>query len=190
MSKLRRYELEGKPVFVTCVTYNRVPYLEANADLLLEVLEKVSSNSNAIVPAWVILPDHFHAIMVCNGRTISEIMRDVKLSFGAVLRKSERVHSGRIWQNRFWDHIIRDERDYQRHMDYIHYNPVKHGLVVSPSEWRHSSFCRFLESGYYDDDWGKTEPMRFDGDFGEWKMSGPYFDDSAQAGVLTYGTID
>jgi putative transposase len=65
-----------------------------------------------------------------------------------------------IWQLRFWEHAIRDEADYERHCDYIHYNPVKHGLVNSPSDWIYSSFSEFLENGKYDIDSGKSIPDR------------------------------
>ncbi|MBM4206744.1 MAG: hypothetical protein FJ190_01595 [Gammaproteobacteria bacterium] len=58
-----------------------------------------------------------------------------------------------IWQRRFWEHAIRDQSDFDRHLDYIHYNPVKHGLVEKASDWPHSSFHRFIRSGYYPANW-------------------------------------
>ena len=61
-----------------------------------------------------------------------------------------------IWQRRFWEHVIRDQTDFNRHCDYIHYNPVKHGLVNSPLEWKHSSFGKFVEKGLYRQDWGQS----------------------------------
>ena len=64
-------------------------------------------------------------------------------------RKGERG----IWQRRYWEHAIRDEQDYQRHVDYIHYNPVKHGHVRAPNEWLHSSFARWVERGMYPENW-------------------------------------
>jgi hypothetical protein len=54
-----------------------------------------------------------------------------------------------VWQRRFWEHAIRDERDFSLHCDYIHYNPVRHGLVKSPREWKHSTFDRFVRTGVY-----------------------------------------
>ncbi len=74
---------------------------------------------------------------------------------------------GRVWQHRFWDHIIRDDDDLNNHTDYIHYNPVKHGFVTSPFDWPHSSIHRFLEMGNYTLDWGRREDVLFVGDFGE-----------------------
>ena len=69
-----------------------------------------------------------------------------------------------LWQRRFWEHTIRDENDYARHIEYIHYNPVKHGLVNRVSDWPHSSFHRYVRSGIFPQDWGGTvepEAMSF-----------------------------
>ena len=63
-----------------------------------------------------------------------------------------------VWQRRFWEHLIRDERDLARHYDYIHYNPVKHGLVRCVADWPWSSFHRFVRDGIYDSLWGANEP--------------------------------
>jgi putative transposase len=68
-----------------------------------------------------------------------------------------------VWQNRFWEHTIKSERDRQNHADYIHYNPVKHGLVISPGDWPYSSFGRCVNKGWYDENWGKGEPENIKG---------------------------
>jgi putative transposase len=64
-----------------------------------------------------------------------------------------------LWQRRYWEHQIRDEVDYQRHMDYLHYNPLKHGLVKQVKDWRYSSFHRYAQSGVYENDWTMAMPM-------------------------------
>ena len=69
----------------------------------------------------------------------------------SVSRKNKREPG--IWQRRFWEHVIRDELDYSRHLDYIHYNPVKHGYVSKPSEWQYSSIHRYINSGILPQDW-------------------------------------
>jgi putative transposase len=80
-----------------------------------------------------------------------------------VLKQNKRGEYN-LWQNRFWEHRIRDESDLQKHCDYIHYNPVKHGLVLNPTDWPYSSIHRFIASGILPEDWGgKTA----DGSFGE-----------------------
>jgi putative transposase len=63
-----------------------------------------------------------------------------------------------VWQRRFWEHVIRDEEDWRRHVDYIHYNPVKHGLVNRPTAWRWSSFAKAVAKGWYEESWGEGEP--------------------------------
>ena len=68
-----------------------------------------------------------------------------------------------VWQRRFWEHLLRDEEDWRRHMDYIHYNPVKHGYAHRPVDWPHSSFMRAVERGYYSADWGAFEPQNITG---------------------------
>jgi putative transposase len=68
-------------------------------------------------------------------------------------RKGERA----VWQRRYWEHLIRDDVDLKRHVEYIHYNPVKHGLVRAPVEWKHSSFHTFVKEGLYTSDWGAEE---------------------------------
>ncbi len=73
-----------------------------------------------------------------------------------MLEKQERG----IWQRRFWEHLIRDDEDFNLHCDYIHYNPAKHGLVKSPDLWKHSSFHQFVKDGFYPPNWGVNEPTK------------------------------
>ena len=61
-----------------------------------------------------------------------------------------------VWQHRYWEHLLRDETDFARHVDYIHYNPVKHGLTGLPMDWPYSSFRRYVEAGIYPPDWGMS----------------------------------
>jgi putative transposase len=74
-------------------------------------------------------------------------------------RRNERL----VWQRRFWEHTIRDEDDWRRHVDYIHYNPVKHGLAKRPGDWPWSSFRKAVAKGWYDEAWGACEPEAIDG---------------------------
>lgn len=105
-----------------------------------------------------------------NDDDYSRRWRMIKASFtkalvkqGCVLKQNKRGEYN-LWQNRFWEHRIRDENDLQKHCDYIHYNPVKHGLVSNPTDWPHSSIHRFIANGILSEDWGgKT----VDGSFGE-----------------------
>jgi putative transposase len=110
----------------------------------------------------VILPEHLHAIWVLpeGDDDFSTRWRQIKASFSRAMPKSERCSTSRlkkgergIWQRRFWGHAIRDDLDYQRHVDYIHYNPVKHGHVQRVADWPYSSFHRFKRMGVYEEDW-------------------------------------
>jgi putative transposase len=66
----------------------------------------------------------------------------------------QRHREGTLWQRRFWEHQIRDEQDYRAHVEYIHFNPVKHGLATRPGDWHCSSFKRWVARGLYEEDWG------------------------------------
>jgi putative transposase len=80
-------------------------------------------------------------------------------------RSASRLSKGEqaIWPRRFWEHQIRDETDFMQHVDYIHYNPVKHGLVAAPKDWLYSSFHRYVRDGAYTRDWGADSPIELDG---------------------------
>ena len=116
--------------------------------------------------AWVILPDHFHAVIDNPDGDTAKIVQRVKLSFSLQFQRVS-DWNGPIWQHRYWDHIIRSGKDLARHVDYIHYNPVKHGLTDSPGQWRLSSFSRYLRIGHYPGDWGMASIDSGDGLFGE-----------------------
>ncbi|MFH2089742.1 MAG: transposase [Pseudomonadota bacterium] len=152
---------------MTHVTQNRDPLLIDNFDFLRQAISSVQMKLPYELIAWVAIPDHFHLIIDPDVHDFSGLMRRIKLSFSAHLRKREGVDCGRVWQYRFWDHIIRDQDDLNRHIDYIHYNPVKHGLVASPFDHPYSSIHEYRKRGYYRDDWGTKEEIIFDGKFGE-----------------------
>jgi putative transposase len=167
MSKLRRY-FSGNPVsFLTNVTLDRRPLLVEHFDLFRQATEAARERGAFDLIAWVVLPDHFHCVIESTTSNPSEIMRRLKLSFSQRFRNRMNVRYGRVWQYRFWDHVIRNQDDLNRHIDYIHYNPVKHGLVESPIRWPHSSFEEYVRQGFYRDDWGAKEHTGIDGDFGE-----------------------
>ncbi|MCF6283218.1 MAG: hypothetical protein L3J28_13615 [Candidatus Polarisedimenticolaceae bacterium] len=85
---------------------------------------------------------------------------------GENIRQSRRKKRERgIWQRRYWEHLIRDDKDLERHIDYIHYNPVKHGLVQQAAEWPYSTLSRYIERGVLPFDWGGAK--RDDNGFGE-----------------------
>ncbi|RZM97734.1 transposase [Bradyrhizobium genosp. SA-3] len=125
------------------------------------------------IDAIVVLPDHLHVIMTLpdDDADFSGRWRRIKSLFTHRLAASSapisRNHRGEfaLWQRRFWEHTIRNDADFERCADYIHFNPVKHGLVSSPTDWPYSSLHHYVRAGLLPADWGGTGEI--DGNFGE-----------------------
>ncbi len=166
MSNYRRAFLNGGTFFFTVVTYNRYPIFEdeSSINLLRWCFDTVIKSHPFRIDAFVILPDHLHTIWTLPDDesdfstrwklikgTFSRLYSGVRIKDipKSMLKKNEKG----IWQRRFWEHALRNEADFNRHCDYIHYNPVKHGLVNSPIEWKYSSLRNFIERGNYPPDW-------------------------------------
>jgi len=121
------------------------------------------------IDAIVVLPDHLHVVLTlpAGDADFSTRLSLIKRRFTtAVARNGVRIPRHRngeyaLWQRRFWEHTIRDEKDFERHVDYIHFNPVKHGLVTRVRDWPHSSFHRYVRQGLLPQDWaGDLVPDR------------------------------
>jgi putative transposase len=166
---LRRDATSGGTYFFTIVTRDRMPYLALASTLsaLRMAVAEVRETWPFTSIAWVILPDHLHAIWrlpdgdADHSRRWGEIKRragrSVRAAHGLALpanASARRRHESGLWQRRYWDHRIRDDEDLHRHLDYIHFNPVKHGLVERAVDWPHSSFHSFVERGWLTADWG------------------------------------
>lgn len=175
----RRDRTAGGTFFFTVVKHKRRNILCApeNVNLLKDVLKNIKKRHPFEIDAFVLLPDHLHCIWTLpdGDRDFSKRWRLIKSYFtrGCDKRyKLDRSHSRQgkkeqaIWQRRFWEHRIRDDGDMIRHVEYIHYNPVKHGLVKSPGEWAHSSFHRYVKEGIYCEEWGANEALSFDANVG------------------------
>jgi putative transposase len=126
------------------------------------------------IDSFVVLPDHLHAIWTLppGDCDFSMRWRLIKSRFARALPKQERLSAVRvariergIWQRRFWEHLIRDEADYARHVEYCYINPFKHGLVVRVCDWPHSSFHRDVRAGLVPADWAGENQTS--GEFGE-----------------------
>jgi putative transposase len=174
MSDYRRWYTPGGTYFFTVVTQDRAPTFHdpAAVRLLGEVMRSVRAKYPFRTVAMVVLWDHIHCVWsVPRGDDdFSGRWRWIKGAFterwladgGRESSKScSRVRKGEhgVWQRRFWEHHIRDEIDLEQHVDYIHYNPVKHGYVERPSDWAWSSFSRHVRLGQYPVDWGRSEPL-------------------------------
>jgi putative transposase len=166
-----RADIPGGVFFFTVVTYRRRRLFDdASARSLLRMAfqEEILARPFA-VDAIVLLPDHLHCIWTLpegeegdgdfstRWRRIKERFTRSYLAGGGaeslVSTGKAREHRRGVWQSRFWEHAIRDEEDFRRHLEYIHYNPVKHGYVRCPHAWPWSSFSRWVKMGVYDDSW-------------------------------------
>lgn len=141
--------------------------------LLRNVVRSVRSRHPFKIHGWVVLPDHMHCVIELppNDSNFATRWRLIKMEFSKTLPKTERLSEARarrgergIWQRRYWEHLIRDEADFRAHMDYVHINPVKHGLVACVAEWPHSTFHRLSEVGIYPPDWagGRETVLEYD----------------------------
>jgi putative transposase len=173
--KYRRAFYPGASFFFTLVTEKRRPILASAdaADVLREAFRAVRLVRPFEVDAIVVLPEHLHCIWTLppGDADFATRWRLVKTWFTkhcdpALRPAPNRVRAARneqaLWQHRYWEHMLRDETDFERHVEYIHFNPVKHGLVAAAMDWPYSSFRRYVEAGIYPSDWGRGE-MVFDG---------------------------
>ncbi|MCB1886370.1 MAG: transposase [Rhodocyclaceae bacterium] len=169
MPNYRRNRIPGATYFFTVTLLNRRDKtLVQNIDLLRDAVRKVKTNRPFHIDAWVILPDHMHAIWTLppEDADYSGRWRAIKTLFSKGLAQSEALparplRSGErgIWQRRFWEHTIRDDIDFARHVDYVHFNPVKHGHAMSVADWPYSTFHRDVASGIYPIDWAGNPDM-------------------------------
>lgn len=167
MSNYRRAKVPGGTYFFT------VNLLERRRRLLVEHIADLRAAFRAThaarpfeVIAIVVLPDHLHCVWRLPEGDSDNANRwaQLKAGFSRRLPKDERRSMQRmarrergIWQRRYWEHLIRDERDLRQHVDYIHFNPVKHGHVLRVADWPYSSFRRCVVSGMYGAEWGEVE---------------------------------
>ena len=172
--RYRRTKISGRTYFFTLVTHNRRPFLctPANVELLRRAFRYTIQRHPIDIDAFVLLPDHLHCIWTLpeDDHNFSMRWRLIKSYFsrycqdeyhGIVSKSRQNKQERAFWQRRFWEHLIRDNRDYAKHVEYIHYNPVKHGLVTAPRNWKYSSFHRYVRSGLYDEMWGAGDEILF-----------------------------
>jgi putative transposase len=174
----RRAFIPGGSYFFTLVTERRRKLFvdEANVVLLRRAFHHVMRKRPFVLDAAVIMPDHLHCIwtLLPDDADFSTRWRLIKTWFtkncddqykstanASCMKKSGQA----IWQHRYWEHLLRDESDFERHVDYIHYNPVKHGYVKRPLDWKYSSLHRYVKQGVISEKWGESY-IDFPGDIG------------------------
>jgi len=148
----RRDRITGGTYFFTVVTDGRRSVFHDPAALgsLRTAFRRIRADRPFVIDAMVLLPDHLHTVW-----TLPEGDSDYSMRWRLIKRAfTASVHwRGPIWQKRFWEHRIRDDDDLRRHLDYIHWNPVKHGLAHDVWEWPYSSFQKHVRLGTYPATW-------------------------------------
>jgi len=176
MVLFRRNRVPGGTYFFTVTLRDRSSdLLVAHIDSLRYAFQTTRHERPFSVDAIVILPDHLHAIwtLPAGDADYAGRWRALKSRFTHLLRyqgvplQADARGEYRLWQRRYWEHTIRDDKDRQRHVDYIHYNPVKYGLVKRVSDWPFSSFHQFVKRGWLPLDWAGGSIIDARGDFGE-----------------------
>jgi putative transposase len=174
MVRYRRNLLPSGTFFFTATLDDRrSSTLVDHVDKLRNAFRVTRAERPFTVDAIVILPDHLHVIMTLpegdsdfpgRWRRIKSVFTHRLTASGVPIARNDRGEFA-LWQRRFWEHTIRDDADFERCADYIHFNPVKHGLVASPVDWPYSSLHRYVRVGILPADWGGVGEIN--GNFGE-----------------------
>jgi putative transposase len=176
MVNYRRNRIPGGTFFFTVTLKDRHSHLLVEQiDALREAFRIVGRQLPFRVEAIVVLPEHLHAVWTLppSDDDFPSRWKAIKSRFTAMVRKGGMSLSCNakgehlLWQRRYWEHTIRDDHDLHRHVDYIHYNPVKHGLVSRVVDWPFSSFHRYVRLGWLTPDWGGAEAVGQESEFGE-----------------------
>ncbi|MGB5899899.1 MAG: transposase [Geitlerinemataceae cyanobacterium] len=176
----RRAKTPGATYFFTVVTHDRHRILHEpeNVYLLRNAFRYVLQRHPFKIDAIVVLPDHLHTLWTLPEKDAdfstrwrlikSYFSRQYRSPYQGKISKSRQYKGEKaVWQRRFWEHQIRDDRDFVNHLEYIHYNPVHHRLVTAPKDWQYSSFHRYVEAEVYDPMWGSSEKLMFDINIGK-----------------------
>ena len=176
MSNYRRARVPGATYFFTVnLRDRRSDLLVREIDLLRATVRATQQRYPFHIDAWVVLPEHMHCLWTLppGDADFARRWKVIKFAFARRLPREELITASQasrgergIWQRRYWEHLIRDEQDYQRHFDYIHFNPLKHGYVQQLADWPYSSFHRAVAMGLYPQDWCGAALMELGG-FGE-----------------------
>ena len=159
--QFRRLYVQGGTYFFTLVTYQREPIFSNK--MAIQIYSEANKHINKKHPfsilAYVILPDHIHCIwkLPDGDSNYSTRWRLIKSFFTREWKKNSPNRQKSIWQERYWEHVIRDQKDFENHFDYIHFNPVKHGIVSDPFNYLYSSYRYYVEKGYYPGKWDNSK---------------------------------
>ena len=162
--RYRRLRVAGGCYFFTVnLAEKKSRLLVTHVDLLRASVRHVKQQHPFVIDAMVIMPNHLHAIWTLpeGDDDFSTRWSLIKSGFSRQIKATERISVSRqlkgergIWHRRFWEHLIRDDQDYEHHINYIHYNPVKHGYVKLAADWQYLSIHRYIKLGILNEQWG------------------------------------
>ena len=177
--RYRRADVKGGTYFFTVNLADRQQTLLVDEfEKLRLVINNVKKQHPFQLDAMVVLPEHLHAILTLpvDDNDFAKRWMLIKTGFSRQLPKQELINDSRkrkgergIWQRRYWEHVIRDELDFERHVNYIHYNPVKHGYVKRAIDWPNSTIHEYMRKGILDENWAYEENDD-ENEFGEIKL--------------------
>ncbi len=161
MSNYTRIFAQGHAYFITINTEKRRPILIENITVLRQAFKNSKQYFDYNIDCICILPDHLHMIIYPqNENDYPSIIKSIKTYFSKNIKQTFNITQSQIkkkelgiWQRRYYEHTIRNEKELERYRNYIHYNPVKHHLTNSAKEWEYSSFSKFVKNGFYTIDW-------------------------------------
>ncbi len=170
MPDYRRVWHQGGTYFFTVTLLQRHDndLLVRHIEALRAAVREVRTRHPFVIHAWVVLPEHLHCVLELptGDADYATRWRLIKMAFSKSLPRTEWLSAVRakrgergIWQRRYWEHLIRDEADYRAHLDYVHFNPVKHGYVERVADWQFSTFHRLVKAGVYPIDWAGGESI-------------------------------
>ncbi len=165
--KYRRADTKGGTYFFTINLANRnKTLLVDHIDILRQAINRVKKLHPFKLDAMVVLPDHLHAVMTLpnNDNNYPTRWRLIKAGFSRQIPEHEQITESRkkkgergIWQRRYWEHLIRSDNDYEKHVDYIHYNPVKHKYVNQAALWPYSTIHDYVKKGLLNENWAYND---------------------------------
>jgi putative transposase len=172
--RYRRLRIPGGTYIFTVVTFNRMPIFENDeaVEILMGSFDSVATDHPFQMLGYVVMPEHLHCIWELPDEDHDFSMRwsliksrftrqyGKRFQIAATSSSRTRKRERSVWQRRFWEHYIQDDEELNRCLDYVHLNPVYHGFVEHPIEWKHSSFGDYVRSGAYPSSWGDAELAR------------------------------
>ncbi|MFH1597487.1 MAG: transposase [Patescibacteria group bacterium] len=144
--------LDDTVYFITAKTIGKNNHFSSNKkkEILKNRLSQTVKELKIIIYAWVILDNHYHLLIKIKKKSdLSKLMQLFHGRTSYILNKVDDKKGRQVWFN-YWDHCIRNEKDFNNHLNYIHFNPVKHGLVSKPGDYKYSSYGQYLKKGYYE----------------------------------------